>query len=72
MHIRKRVLGTVLSVMMAFSAVSVGVTALPTDAYAADAATQGQFGDLTWSVSEDHILTISGNGAMQNKELSGF
>ena len=56
---------------MVLSAVPLGLGLVDT-AYAAETANSGTCGDnVTWRLSDDGTLTISGKGAMQNYESYG-
>ena len=59
----KRIISLVLSILMI-------VTSLPLMAVESFAATSGKTGDCTWTLDSDGVLTISGNGNMEDYDLS--
>ena len=63
---KKRFLSILLTAVLLFCAVPLGLGLVDT-AYAAETANSGTCGDnVTWSLSDDGVLTISGTGDMEN------
>lgn len=61
---KKRFLSLILAMLLVFNV-------LPTAALAADVVTSGICGEnLTWELTSDGVLTISGTGEMYNYSLS--
>ena len=68
---KKRFLSILLTAVLLLCAVPLGLGLVDT-AYAAETANSGTCGDnVTWRLSDDGVLTISGTGAMQDYESYG-
>ena len=69
--LKKRLLSILLAAVMVLSAVPLGLGLVDT-AYAAETANSGTCGDnVTWRLSDDGVLTISGTGDMADFEWDG-
>ena len=69
--LKKRLLSILLATVMVLSAVPLGLGLVDT-AYAAETANSGTCGDnVTWRLSDDGVLTISGTGDMADFEWDG-
>ena len=68
--LKKRLLSILLTAVLLLSAVPL---VLVDTAWAASVVDSGSCGDkLTWSLSDDGTLTISGKGAMDNYKFDGY
>ena len=67
----KKTLAVLLSAMLLLSAVPITAMAAETTAQECVGASSGTTGDCTWTLDDDGLLTISGNGAMADYGFCG-
>ena len=67
----KKTLAVLLSTMLLLSAVPITAMAAETTAQECVGASSGTTGDCTWTLDDDGLLTISGNGAMADYGFCG-
>ena len=67
----KKALAVLLSAMLLLSAVPITAMAAETTAQECVGASSGTTGDCTWTLDDDGLLTISGNGAMADYGFCG-